>query len=112
MAARKPIKWALVGMAGAATAGVVAFRPAPHPRPCSSCKTQSSGYLLGEAATRRTRSTRDRALRNPDWQKIVDGSRLGMRRGLAGFDCTAMPDPLRTACWLMAPRRFKDVRAG
>jgi hypothetical protein len=39
MATRKPIKGALVGMAGAVAAGVIAFRPALQPKPPSSCKT-------------------------------------------------------------------------
>ena len=71
MATHKPIKWALVGMAGAVVAGVVALQTGAVAEAVQFVQNVISGYHRGRAATRKTGRTRDRAVRSPDWRKIV-----------------------------------------
>jgi hypothetical protein len=71
MAARKPIKGALVGIAGAVAAGVIALQTGAAAEAAQFVQNVIRRLLPRDSGPRRMGKTRDRAVRSPDRRKIV-----------------------------------------
>ena len=66
MATRKPIKWGLVGMAGAVVAGVVALQTGAVAEAVQFVHHAIQRLSPRDGSHGRTGKTRDRAVRSPD----------------------------------------------
>ena len=71
MATRKPIKGALVGMAGAVVAGVIALQTGAAAEAAQFVQNVIRRPSRGTAAPWRTGKSRGRAVRSPDRRKIA-----------------------------------------
>ena len=71
MATRKPVKGALVGMAGAVVAGVIALQTGAAAEAAQFVQNVIRRLLPRDSSPEEDGKTRDRAVRSPDQRKIV-----------------------------------------